>query len=323
MVFARLILVLAIILAANAVGAPGPSAAAPARLSGEAHTLAVGSPSSPVVGAAQVILPPGGGTETSSVSGRGVGAGGSVSFLDEQAATSTGALAGDSGWVTSTAQVEFVELFAGLIRASGVKSTASVGLTGDRGGPSGGATFANLTVAGLGYSSPLPNERVDLPGVGYVILNEQLTGGDGRNTTSMVVRAIHLHLTAAALDLPAGTEIIVANAAAGIPDLNANNPVRGGQRASSGAVTGYAPISTRAPLDLSFNDNGGGGNDNLDFDNGNGNGNDNGPTPTPVPSPTATRPTSTPIQIVITVIVVQPTATSTPSGAAKPSTSGR
>ena len=39
-----------------------------------------------------------------------------------------------------------------------------------------------------------PNTRVDLPGVGYAILNEQVPAGDGVTSAGLTVNMIHVYL---------------------------------------------------------------------------------------------------------------------------------
>ena len=43
-------------------------------------------------------------------------------------------------------------------------------------------------------SDPAPNTRVDLPGVGYAVLNEQSLTGDGVTTSGITVNMIHVVL---------------------------------------------------------------------------------------------------------------------------------
>ena len=67
------------------------------------------------------------------------------------------------------------------------------------------------------------------PRVGIVILNEQLIGGDGRDTSAIIVRAVRIQTTEPSLfELPRGTDLILAHAAAGVPDVVASRPVSPG-----------------------------------------------------------------------------------------------
>src|SRR5207244_152947 len=56
----------------------------------------------------------------------------------------------------------------------------------------------NLAIAGVGSlsgDSPIaPNMNISLPGVGYVVLNEQIPSGDGVSSTGLTVNMIHVYL---------------------------------------------------------------------------------------------------------------------------------
>src|SRR5256886_6704919 len=59
-------------------------------------------------------------------------------------------------------------------------------------------SFTNLAIAGVGSlsgDSPLtPNMNISLPGVGYVVLNEQIPSGDGVSSSGLTVNMIHVYL---------------------------------------------------------------------------------------------------------------------------------
>ncbi|MDX6372187.1 MAG: hypothetical protein QOD98_1175 [Nocardioidaceae bacterium] len=68
-----------------------------------------------------------------------------------------------------------------------------------------GSELLNLTIAGNGFPANVPpNTKLDLAGVGTLVLNEQVTAGWGG-----YVRALHLTLTTAQYGLPVGAEIEV------------------------------------------------------------------------------------------------------------------
>jgi hypothetical protein len=308
MVVFRLVLVAAIFIAANTLSLAAPSSMAAVRVGGEAYGLAVGSPAAGVPGSAYVQLPPDGGNvaDTSPAAGYGLGnAAGSISRI---ATTADGDLG--AGNVTSSASLVDGELLGGVVRAHDVRAVASV----VNGRPSGSVTYGSLIVAGISYPDPLPNTRVEVPNVGTVIINEQLIG-EGANA-AMVVRAVRLNITEPSLfDLPRGTELIMAHAAAGVPDVVATRPVSG-QRAATATPVPWAAISDYRPIDVSLDNSDYDDNDNdFEFDNGNGNVNDNGSGSGGGTSPGVT-PTSA--GIVITVVVVPATATSTPTAVSSP-----
>ena len=88
---------------------------------------------------------------------------------------------GGDGSAESNSTLENVSLLNGLITANSVVALAGSWLT-DLGASSNasGSQLDNLVVNGVSYSSGVaPNTRVSLPGVGYVVLNEQRRTGDG------------------------------------------------------------------------------------------------------------------------------------------------
>jgi hypothetical protein len=317
MVILRLALVVAICIAANVLtfSAP-PSSLAATRVGGEAYGLAVGSPAVGVPGAAYVQVPPEGGSVSDTSPGAGYGVGNAVGSTSKITTASEGSAG--AGTVTSTVTVADGELLGGVVRAHDIRIVASV--SGGR--PSAQVTFGTLLVAGIAYPNPQPNTRIDVPGVGIVIVNEQLVGGDGRDVGAIIVRAVRLQITEPSLfDLQRGTDLILAHAAAGVPDVIATRPVAAGASPTATQVP-WAPISDLKPVDTSISNGNGNGNDNFDLGNGNGN--------TTVAAPVASRAatsgtsaSSTPIKIIVIVCTptAVPTATSTATavpGAATP-----
>jgi len=300
MLIVRLVLVVAIFVAANVLTLAAPNSIAAVRVGGEAYGLAVGNPAVSAPGAAYVQLPPEGGSVSDASPGAGYGLGNAVGSTTRINTSSVGDLG--AGSVTSTTTLADGELLGGVVRAHDVRIVATTG----GGRPSATVTFGSLIVGGIAYVNPQPNTRIEVPGVGIVIVNEQLVGGDGRDVAAIIVRAVRLQITEPSLfDLPRGTDIILAHAAAGVPDVVAARPVAPGSTPTPTPVP-WARISEYRPIDVSLGGNGNGDDDNFSL----GNGNDNnagaagggGGTPG----------TGTPGGIVITVIVIQATATPTP-----------
>ena len=79
-----------------------------------------------------------------------------------------------------------VVILDGLITATGVVAIATSTPDGDN---FDGSSVSNLVVNGVAMSAPAPNTRVDLPDVGYVILNEQISTRSG-----ITVNMIHVVL---------------------------------------------------------------------------------------------------------------------------------
>jgi len=97
----------------------------------------------------------------------------------------------------STATAASVNILNGLITAdelvANVVSSASQGAAFSS---ADGSTFTNLVIAGVGSLSgdqPVaPNTNIPLPGVGYVVLNEQIPSGDGVTSSGLTVNMIHV-----------------------------------------------------------------------------------------------------------------------------------
>jgi hypothetical protein len=306
MMIVRLVLVLAIFIAANVLTLAAPDSIAAVRVGGEAYGLAVGNPAVGAPGAAYVQLPSQGGSVADSSPGAGSGVGNIVGSTTRIATSSEGDVG--AGSVTSTTTLADGEILGGVVRAHDIRVVA----TTSGGRPSGTVTFGSLVVAGISYDNPQPNTRIEVPGVGIAILNEQLTGGDGRDTSAIIVRAVRVQITEPSLfDLPRGTDIILAHAAAGVPDVVASRPVSPGATPTATPVP-WAPISDFRPIDVSLdNRNGNDNEDDFDFGNGNDNNDNNGGGGTG--GFAGTPGSGTPGGIVVTVIVINVTPTPTPS----------
>jgi hypothetical protein len=141
-----------------------------------------------------VVLPSGGGTEQDQIASITV-----PGALDSQTLTvnTTGSISGTNASAQSSATVEKLNILNGLVTADSVVAVASSTGNGMSATSSGaGSTLIGLTVGGVvfGNVTPLPNTIIPLPGVGTVILNEQTTGGDGVQSTSLTVNMIHVVL---------------------------------------------------------------------------------------------------------------------------------
>jgi len=115
----------------------------------------------------------------------------------------------DGGDAVSSATLGSVSVLNGLITADGVVAMAS-----STGGDSNaeGSSLANLVVNGVQIAEPAPNTRVNLPGVGYVVLNEQLATAEG-----ITVNMMHVVLQQQVLGVSRTTgNIIVGSASSGV-----------------------------------------------------------------------------------------------------------
>jgi hypothetical protein len=130
--------------------------------------------------------------------------------------TSVSSVAGASGATSSTAisTVNGLSLLGGLASADVVQSESNaVSSSGVFSTNSTGTTFTNAKVLGNPVSvNVAPNTRVNLPGLGFVILNEQFSKVTSSRAT-LTVNAIHITVSEAnKLGLPVGTQLIVAHA---------------------------------------------------------------------------------------------------------------
>jgi hypothetical protein len=106
--------------------------------------------------------------------------------VQDLSAIASGLSDGDYSDAVSSATLGAVQILGGLITADGV-----VAMTTSAGGSSDteGSSLANLVVNGVQFADPAPNTRVNLPGVGYVLLNEQRPTSGG-----ITVNMIHVVL---------------------------------------------------------------------------------------------------------------------------------
>jgi hypothetical protein len=145
------------------------------------------------------VLPAEGGMasdQSPSVSVSGL-AGAQNVFAIASGATGLGPKHAPESSAESNSTLESVELLGGLITADGVVAVASTAITGTVVNSNAeGSQVANLVVNGVSIGDAVaPNTRVNLPGVGYVVLNEQIPTGNGVTTSGITVNMIHVVLT--------------------------------------------------------------------------------------------------------------------------------
>jgi hypothetical protein len=114
----------------------------------------------------------------------------------------------------ASSSIQQVSGLAGLITADAITAASS---TTDQNGQlqvsAAGSSFTNLVVAGVKIQgTPAPNTKIDLPALGYVVLNEEQSTTNG-SKASLVVNMIHVYVTETnLLKIPKGAQIIVADA---------------------------------------------------------------------------------------------------------------
>src|SRR5581483_4397211 len=145
---------------------------------------------------------------TASVNVEGFLATGAIETTAESLALSDGVAS------RASADVHDATVLGGLITADEVRAVSETSRDGSGFHTDAtGSSFVNLVVAGdpIG-ATPDPNTRIDLEGIGYVVLNEQ-HARVGSSTASLGVNMIHVVVTQDnSLGVPVGTNIIVAHA---------------------------------------------------------------------------------------------------------------
>jgi hypothetical protein len=113
---------------------------------------------------------------------------------------------------TGSTTTEGISLLGGLVSATTVKSVSTTSYDNSTNGFStsaAGTTFANLAVGGVPLlTPPAPNTQINLPGVGYVVFNQQ-TPKTGATSAKMTVVGIHLVVTMSTPLAPIGTQVWV------------------------------------------------------------------------------------------------------------------
>ncbi len=128
----------------------------------------------------------------------------------------TTAFAGPQGGADvslTTAQADNVNLIGGLVTAGQIKAVAQDSMSGGVETTStDGSGFSGLSVAGVQIPVDVPpNTSVPLPGLGTVIVNEQIVKKNGNVT----VNGLHVKVsTDNPQGLPVGSELIIAHASA-------------------------------------------------------------------------------------------------------------
>lgn len=128
-------------------------------------------------------------------------------------ATTTGAGNAHESSAESSSTLENINVLDGLVTADLVVAMSSSWLDhGIADSNADGSTFTNLVVNGRSIGPDVaPNTRIDVPGVGTVILNERIETGNGTSSAGMTVNMIHVILQNSWTGLTTG-EIVVGSA---------------------------------------------------------------------------------------------------------------
>jgi hypothetical protein len=144
---------------------------------------------------ASVTLPPGGGTNNADVDAASVP---TMLSANDLTSITTGQV--DQTLVSSTTSAEAtdVNVLNGLITAKTVLAVATSYADGTVArSESSGSVLLAVVMNGVSYGdvTPAPNTRVALPGLGYVVFNEQTPTGDGLHNAGLTINMIHVYLT--------------------------------------------------------------------------------------------------------------------------------
>ena len=130
----------------------------------------------------------------------------------------------------AVADTASISLLGGLITATEIKavSTTTIDTNGVFHVSATGSTVNNLVILGHVYNGSVPaNTRVNIPLLGYVVLNEQLAN-IGSSEATLTVNMLHVHVTTInILGLQVGTEVIVSNATSGMVNVFAPGIISG------------------------------------------------------------------------------------------------
>lgn len=126
---------------------------------------------------------------------------------------------------TSSAATEQASLLGGVVRATAIKSVSTTSRNTSAGKfrtSAAGTRFVNLVIAGHAIAgTPPPNTKITLPGIGYVVLNQQKSHV-GSTSAGMSVTAIHLVVTTSSKKAKSGTEVNVS-----VAHSSLNGPIQG------------------------------------------------------------------------------------------------
>jgi hypothetical protein len=134
----------------------------------------------------------------------------------------SGELGATEAGAQSTASAADINILNGLITADEVVANVMSSRTASGAvSNADGSTFQNLVVAGVPVTSAdgpvAPNTNIALPGVGYVVLNEQIPSGDGVSSSGLTVNMIHVYQQSVGVGGQTTTgEIIVGSATSAV-----------------------------------------------------------------------------------------------------------
>ena len=162
-------------------------------VSGQAIGISATTPAGSLIPAPLATLAAGGGmsnTEIAAVSVPG------ILTAQDLAATTTGVVGENASSAQSLVSASNVNIFNGVISARQLSVVASSASNGQQATSNGRSTLVGLVVNGIsmGDVSPVPNTTINVPSVGTIVLNEQVTTGGGITDRGVNVTMIHVIL---------------------------------------------------------------------------------------------------------------------------------
>jgi hypothetical protein len=152
---------------------------------------------------------------------------------------------------SARAVVSTASLLSGLVRAREVRAVSVT--SHDRSGfhtSAAGSGFVDLVVAGVPIVLfPGPNTRINLPGVGHVVLNEQIPQ-IGATSASFTVSMIHIVVSVANPLAPVGANIIVARAVSALVPTNMAGTLDGHAYGTLARAANVILSGRSAPIEL-------------------------------------------------------------------------
>jgi hypothetical protein len=221
----------------------------------QALTVAMGPPQKALDRAPYAAVPAAGGSASDSsvqyaIEGLGL--------VDLPLVTANGSGSSSSASATATAWTSPVYLFGGRVRVNSLKVNASANSSAGFPTASGDAVIDGLVVDNVPVSVLEPNQSIPLPGIGTVVARDVQIDPGGALAT---VNGLRIVGDPASGPL-AGKELIVAQAAAGIPSVPLTPPTVAAAPLGS-ALQPRPPLSTLVPLVGFDHDD---DNDNFSFD---------------------------------------------------------
>jgi hypothetical protein len=109
--------------------------------------------------------------------------------------STTGVVGKNASTAQGRSTLSNIDVLSGLVKAEQVTAVSSSASNGRKASSNAlGSQILGLVINGvaMGDLTPAPNTSINLPGIGEVILNEQLPTGDRIKTSGLQVNMIHL-----------------------------------------------------------------------------------------------------------------------------------